>query len=170
MSDSIQAAVIGEITERVTQIVPGTMPFFNAQKAQRINWRVLIEQAQKGKAGGLTAPWGVIWFGATTEVDCGMTNEVSSMPVQVWFVEELRNDSGTAIQTSVLNKSLADRINDFWIDIRDHSYSYCNIPMQSPRRDISETTEVNDFFLKSNLPFKASQISFNVHFGEYLGA
>jgi len=170
MSDSIQAAVIDEITERVTQILPSTMPFFNAQKAQRINWRVLVEQAQKGRSGGLTAPWGVIWFGPTSEIDCGMTNEVSSMPVQVWFVEELRNDSGVAVQTTVLNKALADQINDFWLGIRDHSYSYFNVPMQSPRRNISETSEVNDFFLKSNLPFKASEISFTVNFGEYLGA
>lgn len=170
MSDSIQAAVIDEITERVTQIMPGSMPFFNAQKAQRINWRVLIEQAQKGKTGGLTAPWGVLWFGPTSEVDCGMLNEVSAMPVQAWIVEELRSTDGVAVQTTVLNKRLADQINDFWLGIRDHTFSYCNVPMQTPRRNISETSEVNDFFLKSNLPFKATEISFVVNFGEYLGA
>lgn len=166
MADSIQAAVQDEIIAALAAYLPADMPFFNSQKAQRVNWRVMVERAQRNLSGGLSAPWGVIWFGPLSPVEYGMNSECSRMEVQVWFVDELRDGSATVIQTSTANKTMADRLHDIWHEFRDGTFNAFWVPNETPRVDISESTEANKFFLGSNLPFKASQISFYVEFGE----
>lgn len=168
MADSIQAAAREELVGAIAALLPEEMPFFNAQKAQRINWRVLVEMFQKGKADGLTAPWAVIWAGPATATDqFGITNDAFIQNFTIWWVEEFRSQNGTVRGTHEVRKAIEDGLGDIRRLLMSSVFTNF-AAMSEGRIDASESTQSNDFFVKSNLPYQAGELSFQIMFGEQI--
>ncbi len=166
MADSIQAAAREELVGAIAALLPEQMPFFNAQKAQRINWRVLVEMFQKGKADGLTAPWAVIWAGPATATDqFGLTNDAFIQNFTIWWVEEFRSQNGTVRGTHEVRKAIEDGLGDIRRMARTHEFISLTV-LEAGVADTSEANEANQFFIKSNLPYECGECSIQVVWGE----
>lgn len=166
MADSIQALAREEMINAIAASLPSTMAFFNAQKARRINWRVLVEMFQKGSADGLTAPWSVFWAGAATASDeWGITNDAFVQSFTVWWVEEFRDSNGTVRSTFEVRKAIEDALNDIRKMLRSTAFVNFTV-LEAGQINTSEDTEANKFFIGSNLPFEAGELTFQVVWGE----
>lgn len=165
MSTSPQALVREELVLAIAALLPSTMPFYNAQKAQRINWRVLIEIAEKGKAGGLTPPWTVIWSGGSQSTDqYGLANDTFIQRYTLWWVESLRNPDGSARTTFEVRAAIEDGLSDVRTSLRGVQFTNFTL-LDVGAITVSEETEVNKFFIGSNLPFEAGQCDFELVWG-----
>jgi hypothetical protein len=167
MADSVQAAARTEIVAHIAGLLASTDALFNAEKAQRINWRFLMERGEQGLPNGLVPPWHVVQFQpAIASARWGMKGDCYEQDVVLWRVTSLIDQEGGAYATGVLNKSLEDWMNDARRSIRAATFPHCWVLDEGQILNASETNEANAFFLRSNMSLKAAELRFRIAFGE----
>ena len=149
--------VKADVHDIIIAAVPGVNTIANIDDANRINWRQLIEAAQKGGAVEWETPWVIVEFGPAASSDKGGSGIMVDVPLSIWYVTDWTPATDDALE------EIYSAIEAIIEALR--SYSGGNFTAQEASFDVSQQNAGNVFFSKALMPYVCGQITVPISFG-----
>ena len=158
------SSFISGARDRVYEIIDSVWSvntIFNAETAERINWRDLIAKVEAGGTG-LTPPYCVCVWGAQTSVVDTVTADAYNMPVSILYVTST-NSSGTKKNSRVLLTEIEDNLRAFVDALKADTSGAFNVWEFST--DAADSNPANQVFLDSDIAMYAGIVTANLLIG-----
>lgn len=139
---------------------------FNVSTSERIPWRELVEQAEQG-GSGLTAPYGILVWGAAEFWDDGPVNVESYMQsVDFYYVTATKSSGTPKVDKDVLTE-IEDVLLALTTTVRAETGSGAAFTcFRADAVNHSVELEPNQFFLASNMAFYSGVARFSLQYGK----
>lgn len=135
---------------------------WDAENANRWSWRDLLQQFESG-SGDMELPFAVVrWMPMTPSAGGPVSGEVYDWPIQIYYITGLAtHDSGVAKTQEALMAEIEDKALALTSALR----ALTSINVMETAFDAADTSEINDFLLRSGAPLWVGAVKATLEVG-----